>query len=63
MVTFIGIWEADNMQAVIFIVRSAEEILYEVAVKLHALAVFVIEMVAHNNGIISGYSVSDAVLE
>ena len=52
-----------NLQALILIVRSAEEILYEVAVKLHALAVFVIEMVAHNNCIMSGYSVSNAVLE
>lgn len=52
-----------DLQALILIVRSAEEILNEVAVKLHALAVFVIEMVAHNNGIISEYSVSNAVLE
>lgn len=52
-----------NLEALILIVRSAKEMLYEVAVKLHALAVFVIEMVAHNNCIMSGYSVSNAALE
>jgi len=52
-----------NLQTLLLIVRSAEEILDEVVVKLHALAAFVIEMVAHNNCIMSGYSVSNAALE
>lgn len=51
-----------NLQALILIVRSTEEVLYEVAVKLHALAVFVIETVAHHNCIMSGYFVSNAAL-
>lgn len=33
------------------------------AVKLHALAVLVIEMVAHNNRVMSGHSVSNAAAE
>lgn len=51
------------MQVLLLLARSAGEILCEVAVELHALAVFVIEMVAHNNCIMSEYSVSNAVLE
>lgn len=63
MVAYTAIWRLTlNLQVLLLLARSAEEILYEVAVELHALAVFVIEMVAHNNCIMSGYSVSNAEL-
>lgn len=51
-----------NLPALILIVRSTKEILYDVAVELYGLAVFVIEMVAHNNCVMSEYCVPKAVL-